>query len=237
MLDYLIATLAPDGQMPLLKDTTWDNEADPNDLLSAGALYFNEPSLKKNDDFRLYPLLLFGVNAWERFKRWPVGDSPRTSAALRESGHFIMRDEEKAEYLIFDAGKPCPDNLPAHAHADMLSYELMVGARRVVVDSGVYEYAAGPWRDYFRSTRAHNTVEIAAENQSEVWDSFRVARRARPGRVVWEDLGPGCFLIARKHQVPNFRSDNCTDGCWNPSGKASVEQDDFIKLDIPAIAD
>jgi uncharacterized heparinase superfamily protein len=65
----------------------------------------------------------------------------------------------------------------------MFSYELTVDGAPLIVDSGVYEYAAGEWRDWFRSTRAHNTVEIAGENQSEVWGSFRVARRARPRNV------------------------------------------------------
>ena len=55
----------------------------------------------------------------------------------------------------------------------------------MIVDSGVYEYVEGPWRDFFRSTRAHNTVELDGENQSEVWGSFRVARRARPENVQW----------------------------------------------------
>jgi hypothetical protein len=96
--------------------------------------------------------------------------------------------------LIVDAGKPCPDYLPAHAQADLLTYELSIDGQRIVVDSGVYEYAAGPWRDYFRSTRAHNTVEVAGENQSEVWSSFRVARRARPGRVFWQESGDSVML-------------------------------------------
>jgi uncharacterized heparinase superfamily protein len=196
MLDYIIGTLAPDGRVSLLKDTTWDSAPDPNDLLAAGALYFDEPSFKKNDDFHLYPLLLFGMPAWEKFKKWPTSDSLRTSVALQESGHFIMRDASRDEYLIFDAGKPCPDYLPAHAHADLLSYELQVGSQRVVVDSGVYEYSAGFWRDYFRSTRAHNTVEVAGQDQSEVWSSFRVARRARPGPVVWQETDHYVLLQA-----------------------------------------
>ena len=66
------------------------------------------------------------------------------------------------------------------------------------MDSGVYEYTAGPWRDFFRSTRAHNTVEVAAADQSEVWGSFRVARRARPGAVIWESK-KGYALVQGEH--------------------------------------
>jgi hypothetical protein len=55
----------------------------------------------------------------------------------------------------------------------------------MITDSGVYEYTSGVWRDFFRSTRAHNTVAVDGENQSEVWGSFRVARRAYPRDVTW----------------------------------------------------
>lgn len=68
----------------------------------------------------------------------------------------------------------------------MFSYELTVDGAPLIVDSGVYEYTAGEWRDWFRSTRAHNTVEIAGRNQSEVWGSFRVARRAMPRNVRFD---------------------------------------------------
>ena len=52
--------------------------------------------------------------------------------------------------------------------------------RRVFVNSGTSLYEAGPERLFERSTAAHNTVEVDGENSSEVWDAFRVARRARP---------------------------------------------------------
>ena len=185
MLDYLVAILPPDGRVPLLKDTAWDATPPPQDLLAAGALYFDEPAYKRSDDFGLYPLLVFGLAGWEKFAHWALNTSSRSALALPRSGYYVMRHDSHGEYLILDAGKPCPEYLPAHAHADLLSYELLIGGQRIVVDSGVYEYTAGPWRDYFRATRAHNTVQVMEKSQSEVWSSFRVARRAQPGRVVW----------------------------------------------------
>jgi uncharacterized heparinase superfamily protein len=186
MLDYADAILPSDGCVPLLKDTAWDAAPEAEDLLAAGALYFDQPAYKRCRKPGLYPFLLFGLDGQERFERWPLNQTGRNSVGLTKSGHYVLRDEVNGEYLIFDAGKPCPDYLPAHAHADLLSYELMIDRQRIVVDSGVYEYAAGPWRDYFRSTRAHNTLEVEGEDQSEMWSSFRVARRARPGPVTWE---------------------------------------------------
>src|SRR6202011_6026913 len=102
--------------------------------------------------YSLYPALLFGAAGWEVYQSWP--ESPaRESLAFPDTGHHVLRDDRRGDFLFFDAGEPCPPYLPAHAHADLLSYELTVGGRRLVVDSGVYEYAPGSWRNYFRSTR------------------------------------------------------------------------------------
>lgn len=196
MLGYLLAILPRDGRTPLLKDTAWDAHPDPRMALTLGAIYLDAPDYKVVDRFGLTELLLFGGSGWEKFRDWPRSRQVQESMALPQSGHFVVRDDSEEEHLIVDAGKPCPDYLPAHAHADLLSFELTIGSQRVVVDSGVGEYAAGPWRDYFRSTRAHNTVEIAEQNQSEVWSSFRVARRARPGAVIWRKFDQGIFLQA-----------------------------------------
>ncbi len=198
MHQYLWSILAPDGNVPLLKDTAWDAASNPRDLLTVSALYFDEPAHKYSEQFGLYPLLIFGLEGWSKFRSWTPNDSTRDSVALPASRHYVMRDEQRRDYLILDAGKTCPDYLPAHAHADLLTYELSSDGQRVVVDSGVYEYRAGPWRDFFRSTRAHNTIEVAGENQSEVWSSFRVGRRAHPGPVHWRD-NDSYVLVQAEH--------------------------------------
>ena len=81
--------------------------------------------------------------------------------------------------VIFDAASVGPDYIPAHAHADTLSFELSIGSQRVFVNSGVFEYSLGRHRCNQRKTAAHNTVEVDGRNSSEVWSGFRVARRAR----------------------------------------------------------
>ena len=52
-----------------------------------------------------------------------------------------------------------------------------------MVDGGTSTYEPGPERDWVRSTRAHNTVEVGGEDQCEFFDAFRVGRRARPREV------------------------------------------------------
>ncbi|MBM3883462.1 MAG: hypothetical protein FJ387_27780 [Verrucomicrobia bacterium] len=180
---FLKSLLAPELKLPLLKDTTVDGAQAAESVLAAAALCMGQAQLKASASFGLYPLLLFGRQGWAQYESWPTQPVEADTGVLPQSGFYILRDVRRRDHLVWDAGDVCPDYLPAHAHADMFSYELVVAGLRVVVDSGVYEYAPGAWRDYFRSTRAHNTVEIGGEDQSEVWHSFRVGRRARPTPV------------------------------------------------------
>lgn len=124
--------------------------------------------------------------------------APKKSRWLEPSGYAVMRDDARGDHLIADFGRVCPDYLPAHAHADMFSYELTIGGQPAVVDSGVYEYAEGEWRSWFRSTAAHNTVSIDGRDQSEMWGSFRVGRRARVLRATWSET-PGSTTIDGTH--------------------------------------
>ena len=81
--------------------------------------------------------------------------------------------------LVCDVAPIGPDHLPAHAHADTLSFELSFKGRRVFVNSGTSEYGLSAERQRQRGTAAHNTLVLDEENSSEVWAGFRVARRAR----------------------------------------------------------
>ena len=86
--------------------------------------------------------------------------------------------------LLADGGPPCPDELPAHAHADTLSCLVHGDGAPLQVDTGTSTNAPGPVRDYERSTAAPNTVEIDDASSTEVWGAFRAARRARVGKVM-----------------------------------------------------
>jgi uncharacterized heparinase superfamily protein len=82
--------------------------------------------------------------------------------------------------LLIDVAVIGPDYLPGHAHADTLTYEFSLFDQRLIVNSGTSQYDLGPQRQWERSTAAHNTLQIDCQNSSEVWASFRVARRGYP---------------------------------------------------------
>lgn len=98
--------------------------------------------------------------------------------ALSTAGYIRLENEHCV--ALFDAAPIGPDYQPGHAHADTLSFELSLSGRRVLVNSGTSTYDAGRQRLAERATAAHNTVRIDGLDSSEVWSSFRVARRARP---------------------------------------------------------
>ena len=102
------------------------------------------------------------------------GIKPVLKDSFSESGYYKLYDEDRA--LIFDAGKIGVDYQPAHGHCDCLSFELSVDGKPFFVNSGTYEYQ-GDLRTYFRTTRAHNTVEINGHEQSQCWGGFRVGKR------------------------------------------------------------
>ncbi|MDT0213261.1 alginate lyase family protein [Rothia sp. ARF10] len=88
-------------------------------------------------------------------------------------------------------------SIAAHAHADALSVEVRHDGVQLLVDPGTYCYHGEPeWRDYFRSTRAHNTVEVDGQDQAVQSGPFMWATHAdavidraevRPsGTSVWE---------------------------------------------------
>ena len=81
--------------------------------------------------------------------------------------------------VIFDAGPIGPDYQPGHGHCDMLSIEVSHKGRRVIANSGISTYEKGEQRLAERRTAAHNTVRVDNAEQSELWGSFRVGRRAR----------------------------------------------------------
>ena len=98
--------------------------------------------------------------------------------SFERSGYFTWKSVDGSERIIIDCGPPAADYNMAHAHCDVLSYELWMGGRPLVVDSGVHGYDGDEFREYSRSTRAHNTVCFDGREQSEFWGTFRVARRA-----------------------------------------------------------
>ncbi len=114
-------------------------------------------------------------------ERLGLGTSPPSAdrvTSLEPSGY--IRVEDGPLVALLDVAPVGPEYLPAHAHADTLSFELSMYGQRLFVNSGTSCYGFGAERLRQRGTAAHNTVIVNDVDSSEVWSGFRVARRARP---------------------------------------------------------
>lgn len=170
-LDFLSRICMPDGDIPLFNDSAFGIAPAPAEIFD-------------------YAERVIGY-------KLPQRSTNLTITALSSSGYYVCRKAN--DMAIIDCGPIGPDYQPGHAHCDMLSYELAIDGRRVVVDSGVFDYEPSQERSYARSTRAHNTVIVDGEEQSEIWGVFRVGRRAKPIRCRIDRTEEGAILFEGVH--------------------------------------
>jgi uncharacterized heparinase superfamily protein len=151
MMRFLFGMTHPDGRIALFNDAAFGVEVSPRHLAAYYSNLMEVPPPGMPDSFRSFP----------------------------DSGYFVMAPRT-GDRLIIDCGPIGPDYQPGHAHCDTLSFELSIKGRRVIVDSGCFQYEDGPIRQYNRGNSGHNAISIDGENQSEVWGAHRCAGRARP---------------------------------------------------------
>ncbi len=103
--------------------------------------------------------------------------------AFHVAGVTILRgaaSDEDEIWCRFDHGPHGYLATAAHAHADALSFELRHGGRPVLVDPGTYCYhGERAWRDYFRSTVAHNALEVFGRDLAQAGGPFLWLTRPR----------------------------------------------------------
>lgn len=122
---------------------------------------------------------------------------PAGPFALPEAGYWGLAGP--GERLVLDCGPLGPRYLPGHGHCDLLALEWSTGGRRILVDQGTYQYAAGPRRALSRGTASHNTVQVGGAEQHDVHGAFRCGRRATPRLLAWRADGGDAVVFAGTH--------------------------------------
>lgn len=187
MLTWLSAITFEDGSIPLFNDSANSiapTTAELNQYAARLGIAISHEPLATTRPYSPHPSPL----------------TPHSSPSLRSTLYALRLNESgyrkiKAEHYeaVIDVGSIGPDYIPGHAHADTLSFELRVDGMPFVVDTGTSTYEDNAVRHSQRSTKAHNTVTINERNSSEVWGSFRVARRAK---IVKLDEDKGAIMAA-----------------------------------------
>jgi uncharacterized heparinase superfamily protein len=136
-----------------------------------GIAFFNDAAFGITPTFR-------DLEAYALRLGLPATPDTASRVVVFEASGYVCARANWA-YLVCDCAAVGADYLPGHAHADALSFELSIGSRRVLVNSGTSQYGADAERQRQRGTAAHNTVVVDGRDSSEIWGGFRVARRAR----------------------------------------------------------
>ena len=150
-------------------------------LLAIGEGLFDAPGWWPNVESTVTSTLLTSI-AGRRALTPTLSDDESHYA---DAGLTLMRSSPSDGEEIWcrcDAGPHGFLSIAAHAHADALAVEVRYDGTDVLADPGTYCYHGEPrWRSYFRSTLAHNTVEVGHQDQSTSGGPFLWTRHARSG--------------------------------------------------------
>jgi hypothetical protein len=188
MLEFIASVMDVGGNVPLIGDADEGvlvrlvPEREPNgsdvfrSLLSTGSILFGRPAMRaKGREFDDKSRWLLGDEAAVAFERVDASRAFPVRRAFPKGGYFVLGESfetSKEIRLVADAGPLGFLAIAAHGHADALAFTLSVGGKPILVDPGTFSYSAMPWRHYFRSTAAHNTVVVDERDQSEFGGSF-----------------------------------------------------------------
>lgn len=103
--------------------------------------------------------------------------TPRTISLEHPAGSGYRKLTSDAGTLLIDGGDVGPPHLPAHSHNDQLNILLWIDGHPLLTDTGVYDYARTPRRQFARSVRAHNTAQYGDVEPIPIAGSYLMGRR------------------------------------------------------------
>ncbi|WP_055699071.1 heparinase II/III family protein [Streptomyces silaceus] len=128
------------------------------------------------------PLLAALIRPYAKDGTGPAVSRPASRPVhFADAGMTILREGAPSGeiWCRCDGGPHGFLSIAAHAHADALSLEVRHDGVDVLADPGTYCYHGQPlWRQYFRSTLGHNTLELDGTDQSVSGGPFLWTRHA-----------------------------------------------------------
>jgi uncharacterized heparinase superfamily protein len=110
--------------------------------------------------------------------------------AFKDGGYYVLGTDFETQNeirLVVDCGPLGYLSIAAHGHADALAFTLSAAGREFLVDPGTFAYhTEKKWRDYFRSTAAHNTAVIDGVDQSTIGGNFMWLQKASAHCETWQ---------------------------------------------------
>lgn len=125
------------------------------------------------------------------------------SRNFKESGYFLLQagnlKTKDQVSILFDCAELGYTSIAAHGHADALSLIMRINGKDLLVDCGTYDYYSFPnWRDQFRKTQAHNTIDVDNLDQSVITGPFMWEQHAKAQCTLWNPTNTG-GIVSGKH--------------------------------------
>lgn len=104
-------------------------------------------------------LWYFGANVFQEVRSKET-HSPVSLFSAESGGYYVLREEENFGMIRCHSYKTRP------GHADLLHLDLWWKGKSLTLDPGTFQYYSDSnWGDYFKSTRAHNTLSVDGKAQ------------------------------------------------------------------------
>ncbi len=207
--NFLVAIADVGGNIPRIGDDDdglliklWaDKQRNFLSLLTTGAILFHEPRwIHPAASFNIKTILLIGNGAQEKYAQ--LVDQPcwrKKPTYFANAGLAVIPHVKNGQEILFvgNSGPLGLAPLSGHGHADVLSFWLSINGQPFFIDPGTYLYnCGGEWRQFFRSTAAHNTVQIDEKDQSEQVTNFMFQDFYKIRNILWEQKGNRIYWSA-----------------------------------------
>lgn len=154
---FLDSVRLPNGELPMIGDS------DDGRIIILDS-YSNWDRLKSDYIFEHQEQLLKGKLELPKSRIPCVGSK---SISFKNSGYYVLRNDYF--YCLTHCGPLSLFGHGGHSHNDQLSVVLAFKGKAFIVDSGTGSYSGNPdLRNFFRSTKAHSTLEVDGLEQNDM---------------------------------------------------------------------
>lgn len=243
--DYVSKLMDSEGNLPNIGDQdsavllnfALDNHENFQSILNTGSVLFHRPEFRRPSFPDLKTCALLGASACRQTDVEQKNSARHVSFSeytlFRNSGQVVVRGKGKGHSIVFvgNANSLGMPPLYAHGHQDALSFYLSVDGVELIVDPGTYQYhEGGRWRDYFRSTGAHNTIRINGAEMTSMPGPFMYGR---PYEILSNSIGEieGKIVWQAAHNAYSGHPDEvecCRKVVWNPQEATFAFEDEVV---------
>jgi uncharacterized heparinase superfamily protein len=179
--DSLINVGDSDGAvgLPFVQD-----DEDASSLLGLASVVWSTQYQRRPAVPPVVPLVL-GKKGVERWRELP---EPKWRAVRRhyQDGGVVVVNEQST-YLWMDFGEVGLKGRGGHGHNDILSFEIWMSGRPLILDPGTYMYTGDQTaRDLFRGSAYHNGLVVDGQEVAPLRSMWRIGGEATPTDVTVE---------------------------------------------------